>query len=75
MNKFLFLLLYLEGCFCLVVFLSLMVVLVFLFPYWLGDAENFKEANPLVTLIGRSAFFVSKSVQVQFLPQALGIFV
>lgn len=33
----------------LVVFFFFMVLLVFLFPYWLGDAENFKEANPLVT--------------------------
>ena len=40
-----------KDAFGLVVFLSLMVVLVFLFPYWLGDAENFKEANPLVTPI------------------------
>ena len=35
--------------FGLAIFFSLMVVIVFLFPYWLGDAENFKEANPLVT--------------------------
>nr|WRI02251.1 apocytochrome b [Acanthella acuta] len=26
-----------------------LIILVFLFPYWLGDAENFKQANPLVT--------------------------
>lgn len=26
-----------------------LIVLVFLFPYWMGDAENFKQANPLVT--------------------------
>lgn len=27
----------------------LLILLVFLFPYYLGDAENFKETNPLVT--------------------------
>lgn len=26
-----------------------LIILVFLFPYYLGDAENFKETNPLVT--------------------------
>jgi len=26
-----------------------LLILVFLFPYSLGDPENFKEANPLVT--------------------------
>lgn len=29
--------------------LFLIISLVFFYPYWLGDAENFKEANPLVT--------------------------
>lgn len=38
-----------KDVFGLVFFFSLVVVLVLIFPYWLGDAENFKEANPLVT--------------------------
>lgn len=32
-----------------IIFTIVLLILVFLFPYSLGDPENFKEANPLVT--------------------------
>ena len=31
------------------VLMAILIILTLLFPYWLGDAENFKQANPLVT--------------------------
>lgn len=39
----------LKDLFGAVVFIMVLCVIVFLFPYAGGDAENFKQANPLVT--------------------------
>lgn len=39
----------LKDLYGFVVYALILSVIVFLFPYSLGDAENFKQANPLVT--------------------------
>ena len=39
----------LKDLYGFVVYALILSVIVFLFPYALGDAENFKQANPLVT--------------------------
>lgn len=39
----------LKDLYGLVVFVIVLSIVVFLFPYAAGDAENFKQANPLVT--------------------------
>ncbi len=39
----------LKDLYGLIVFIIILIVLVFLFPYSLSDPENFKQANPLVT--------------------------
>nr|YP_001648565.1 cytochrome b [Ptilocaulis walpersi]ABW83886.1 apocytochrome b [Ptilocaulis walpersi] len=39
----------LKDLYGLIVFLIILIILVFLFPYSLSDPENFKQANPLVT--------------------------
>ena len=39
----------LKDLYGLVVFSLILFVFAFLFPYALGDPENFREANPLVT--------------------------
>jgi ubiquinol-cytochrome c reductase cytochrome b subunit len=39
----------LKDLYGVMVLMAVLIILVFIFPYWLGDAENFKQANPLVT--------------------------
>ena len=39
----------LKDLYGMVIFALVLCIIVFFYPYILGDAENFKQANPLVT--------------------------